>query len=99
MFDKGYSNLHGKGGIERFDISKNCKYLVTVGTDMKVKVFDYNFRGQQACQVFQQNEPLQTSFFTNDTLNAFICVGAKSQGIYLWKFIPDTEKCGVQFFV
>ena len=98
-FSKEYSNLHGSSQITSFDISKNCMYLITLGSDHLLKVFDYNFRGGSQCQSFKQSEDISFGFFTNDAVNSFIAIGGKSQGVYQWSFVPDTDKCEVQFFV
>jgi WD40 repeat protein len=57
------------GGVADFDISLNCAYLVTAGSqDQAIKVWDYSFRGNlvPAFQCFSLNEAHQRVILSND---------------------------------
>jgi WD40 repeat protein len=80
QFLRDFGSLH-EGGIRDFTISLNCGYCFTVGAkDNKVKVWDYNFRGDltPSSQAFTVNEPIEALELSNDDTCLVFTVTANS---------------------
>ena len=88
-----YPSLH-KGEIFQWDISKNSKYVLSLGEDNFIKVWDYALRGYLTpyYQCFQAGEALGQVIFSNDNQNMVFGYGKESMGLYVWRFMRELDE-------
>lgn len=85
-----------------FDISLNCAYLVTVGSqDCAIKVWDYNFRGNlvPCFQCFSVNEANQRVLLSNDDQGLVFTTNGNNINTWMFKNSFNDMKLKIQVCV
>lgn len=79
--------------LNDFVISPNMKYLISVGAEAYVKVWDYEFqiKGPGSSQIFIGHSSQVNSVAICDQGNTII-TGGGEEGIFIWKFKGYTGK-------
>jgi len=78
-------------GLTSFDLTSNSKFIITVGQDSLVKVWDYEMRLISipgSCQLFVgHSNPIRKVLFGVDNHKVYTAGG--SEGIFEWNFLGD----------
>ena len=88
--EREYWSLHN-GQITDFKISKNCRYIFTVGEDNLLKCWDYFMRGKltPAFQAFTLGTKFKDVVLSNDETNLVFTYGIENHGIFCFEFRSD----------